>query len=67
MAYQFAKITWRGSYYGHRIEKVESPLQEVYIVDGDREHAYWSMVDARRAIKGGELKYCPVDVRNGFD
>lgn len=67
MAYQFGQITWRGSYKGHSIEKAESPLQEVYIVDGDLELAYWSMADARRAINGKELKYYPVDVRNWFD
>lgn len=67
MAYQFGKITWRGSYKGHSIEKAESSLQEVYIVDGDRKRAYWSMADARRAINGVELKYYPVDVRNWLD
>ena len=66
MAYQFARITWRGFYYGHRIEKVENPIQEVFVVDGDMSTAYWSMADARRSIKGDELKYCPVDVRHWF-
>ena len=53
-------------YKGHRIVTTESPMQIVYVVDGDREHAYWSVADAKRAINGKELKYLPVDVRNWF-
>lgn len=67
MAYQFGQITWRGSYKGHSIEKAESPIQEVYVVDGDLKNAYWSMADARREINGKELKCYPVDVRHWFD
>lgn len=62
----FGTVTAEMPYKGHRIETTESPLQIVYVVDGDREHAYWSVADAKRAINGKELKYLPVDVRGWF-
>lgn len=67
MAYSFGTVTAEMAYKGHRIETTESPMQIVYVVDGDLEHAYWSMADARRAIRGDELKFYPVDVRHWFD
>ena len=67
MAYSFGKITGEISYKGHRIETVESPMQIVFAVDGDMEHAYWSVADAKRSINGVELKFYPVDVRHWFN
>ena len=66
MAYSFGTVTAEMVYKGHRIETTESPMQIVYVVDGDLEHAYWSVADAKRAINGKELKYLPVDVRHWF-
>ena len=66
MAYEFAKTTALISYKGHTIEQVESPMQTVFVVDGDRERAYWSVADAKRAINGKELTFFPVDVRHWF-
>jgi len=66
MAYSFGTVTAEMAYKGHRIETTESPMQIVYVVDGDREHAYWSIADAKRAINGKELKYFSVDVRHWF-
>lgn len=66
MAYSFGTVTAEMAYKGHRIETTESPMQIVYVVDGDREHAYWSIADAKRAINGKELKCLPVDVRHWF-
>lgn len=53
-------------YKGHTIETTESPIQIVYVVDGDREHAYWSIADAKRAINGQETKFYPTDIRHWF-
>ena len=66
MAFQFGKFTAEIGYKGHFIQTTESPMQIVYVVDGDLEHAYWSVADAKRAINGKELKYLPVDVRHWF-
>lgn len=66
MAYSFGKFTGEIGYKGHFIQTTESPIQIVYVVDGDLEHAYWSIADAKRAINGKELKYLPVDVRHWF-
>ena len=66
MASQFGKFTAEIGYKGHFIQTTESPMQTVYVVDGDLEHAYWSIADAKRAINGNELKYSPVDVRSWF-
>ena len=66
MAYSVGQVTAETAYKGHRIETTESPMQIVYVVDGDREHAYWSVAAAKRAINGKELKYLPADVRNWF-
>lgn len=66
MAFQFGKFTAEIVYKGHFIQTTESPMQIVYVVDGDLEHAYWSVADAKRAINGKELKYLPVDVRDWF-
>lgn len=67
MANAFAQITGLATYKGHTIEKVESPLQIVYVVDGDRERACWSMADAKRLITGKELTYEPVNINNWFN
>lgn len=66
MAYSFGTVTAEKAYKGHRIETTESPMQIVFVVNGDREHAYWSIADAKRAINGKEVKYLPVDVRYWF-
>lgn len=66
MSYSFGTVTAEIAYKGHRIETTESPIQTVYVVDGDRERAYWSIADAKRAINGQELKFVPVDIRNWF-
>lgn len=66
MAHSFGTVTAEMAYKGHRIETTESPMQIVYVVNGDREHAYWSIADAKRAINGKELKSLPVDVRHWF-
>lgn len=66
MEYSFGTVTAEMAYKGHRIDTTESPMQIVYVVDGDREHAYRSIADAKRAINGKELKYLPVDVRHWF-
>lgn len=66
MEYSFGTVTAEMAYKGHRIDTTESPMQIVYVVDGDREHAYWSVADAKRAINGKELKSLPVDVRHWF-
>lgn len=66
MAYSFGTVTAEMRYKGHRIETTESPMQIVYVVDGDCEHAYWSVADAKRAINGKDLKSCPTDVRHWF-
>lgn len=65
--FTFASVTSLAAYKGHEIATTESPMQIVYVVDGDREHAYWSVADARRAINGQQLKYYPVDVRHWFN
>lgn len=54
------------AYKGHTIETTESPMQIVFVVDGDREHAYWSIADAKRAINGKQTISLPVDVRHWF-
>lgn len=66
MEYSFGTVTAEIAYKGHRIETTESPIQIVYVVDGDRERAYWSIADAKRAINGQELKFVPVDIRDWF-
>lgn len=66
MAYQFAQITATVAYKGHRIDTVESPMQIVYMIDGNESACYWSMADARRAVNSKPTVYCPVDVRNWF-
>lgn len=66
MAYSFGTVTAEIAYKGHKIETTESPIQIVYVVDGDRERAYWSIADAKRAINGQELKSVPVDIRHWF-
>ena len=66
MGYSFGAVTAVVMYKGHRIETTESPMQVVFVVDGDREHAYWSIADAKRAINGKQLKYWSVDIRNWF-
>lgn len=66
MEYSFGTVTAEMAYKGHRIDTTESPMQIVYVVDGDREHAYWSVADAKRAINGKELKSLPVDIRHWF-
>lgn len=66
MAYQFGKYTAEIGYKGHFIQTTESTMQIVYVVDGDLEHAYWSVADAKRAINGKELKSLPTDVRHWF-
>ena len=66
MPYQFAQTTAETAYNGHRIERVESPMQIVFVVDGDRKNAYWSMADAKRAINGCLLKYFPVDIEHWY-
>lgn len=66
MAYSFGTVTAEKVYKGHIIATTESPIQVVYVVDGNREHAYWSIADAKRAINGQELKSFPVDVRDWF-
>lgn len=37
MAYSFGTVTAEMAYKGHRIETTESPMQIVFVVDGDRE------------------------------
>ena len=66
MAYSFGQVTGRIIYKGHFIETTESPIQMVFVVNGDREHAYWSIADAKRAINGEQLKYESVDIRHWF-
>ena len=67
MAYSFATITAEMHYKNHKIETVESPMQIVYMIDGDREHCYWSVADAKRAINNQPFKYYPVDIRHWFN
>lgn len=67
MAYKFVQITGEITYKGRKIETAETPMQIVYIVDGDREHALWSVADAKRYIRGEQTKYFPVDVRSWFN
>lgn len=66
MAYSFGQVTSTTAYKGHVIETTESPMQVVYVVDGDREHAYWSIADAKRAINGKQTISLSVDVRSWF-
>lgn len=66
MAYEFAKVTEWAVYKGRPIQKVETPMQEVFTVERDFERAYWSIADCRRAINGSELVYEPVDIRHWF-
>lgn len=63
----FAKVASEIKYKGHRIETVESPIQIVYVVDGVRNNAFWSIADAKRALKGQPTKFYPVDVESWFD
>lgn len=67
MAYVFGQITGIVNYKGHKIETTESPLQIVYVVDGNRKSAYWSMADAKRAINGVATKYNSTDVNSWFE
>ena len=62
----FAKITAEIQYKGHRIETVESPIQVVYMVDGNRERCFWSVADAKRDINWKPTKFLPVDIRHWF-
>lgn len=64
MAYSFVQITGEIMYKGHRIETVESPLQVVYMVDGQRDRCFWSVADAKRAINCQPTKFYSVDVRH---
>ena len=66
MAYQFATVTASIAYKGHRIDTVESPMQIVYMIDGNAAACYWSMADARRAVNAQQTKFFPVDVRHWF-
>jgi len=66
MGYTFGQVTAEVMYKGHKIETTESPMQIVYVVDGQRENAYWSMADAKRAINGQSLTYYPTDIRHWF-
>lgn len=63
----YAQVTGLAAYKGHRIETVESPLQVVYVVDGDRKRGYWSMADAKRSINGKAIIYEPADVNSWFE
>lgn len=65
--YQYAQITGSVTYKGHKIDKVESLLQIVYVIDGETKKAYWSMSDAKRAINGKANIFLPVDITNWFD
>lgn len=65
-SYSFGQVTAEITYKGHKIETVESPMQIVYSVDGDYAAAYWSVADAKRAIRGERTIYSPVDVRHWF-
>lgn len=40
------------TYKGHKIDKVESPMQRFFVVDNDLAHAWWSMSDAKKSING---------------
>lgn len=64
----YGKIASVSEYKGHRIETVEDPaqIQILFVVDGDTEHAYWSMADAKRAINGKCLKFYAVDIQSWF-
>lgn len=63
----YAQITGTATYKGHKIETVESPLQIVYIVDGERTNGYWSMADAKRFINGKATIYEPANVNSWFE
>lgn len=67
MAHSFGKFTAELGYKGHFIQKTESPMQIVFVVDGDLKHAYWSIADAKRAINGKPTKSVPVDIEHWFD
>lgn len=67
MAYSFGQFTAEVSYKGHLIKTAESPIQIVYVVDGNLNSAYWSIADAKRAINGLPTKYFPVDIESWFD
>lgn len=64
--YSFGQVTAAITYKGRKIETVESPMQVVFSVDGNYASAYWSVADAKRAIRGEGTKYLPVDVRDWF-
>lgn len=51
-------------YKGHTIERMDSFIQTFFVVDTNLGSAYWSVADAKRAIRGEELKYYPVDIRH---
>lgn len=63
----YAQVTGMATYKGHKIERVESPIQAVYVVDDDRKRGYWSMADAKRFINGKTLIYEPADVNSWFE
>lgn len=63
----YAQVTGMATYKGHRIERVESPLQVVYVVDGNRARGYWSMSDAKRSVNGKVIIYEPADVNSWFE
>ena len=52
------------TYKGHVIEQTESPIQIFFVVDGNRQAAYWSVADCKRFINKQQLVSLPVDIRH---
>lgn len=54
------------TYKKHSIQAWESPIQRVYVIDGDTSTAYWSISDAKRAINGEPILFQPCSIDPTF-